>query len=141
MEPKVETPSKGMGVVESVRAVVIFGGFIYVLTSLVRGVRRMNRGDPEAFMDKRSMDGGFFDGTPAVGPFREASVDRVMRKHARKVRKCGITKRALKQGMAVEREHRDVTRGSIEKTARIAMAHLCERPDYYERLKKVEGQR
>lgn len=134
MEPQEQ--SRGMSVVEGARAVALLGGLAYVITSFVRSLRRMRKGDPEAFMDKRSMDGGFFDGMPAVGPIRDASVDRVMRKHIRKVRKCGITKPALKQGMAVEREHRDVTKGSIEKTARIAMAHLCERPDYYKRLKK-----
>ena len=132
MEPKQER----LSTVQSLRALAVVGGLAYTLYSLVQGVRRSARGDPEAFMDKRSMDGGFFNGMPVLGPIREASVDRVMRKHARKVRQCGITKRALKQGMAVEREHRDVTKGSIEKTARIAMAHLCERPDYYARLKK-----
>jgi hypothetical protein len=38
--------------------------------------------------------------------------------------------------MEVEREHRDVTKGGVLKTAKIAAAHLCERSDYYRRLKK-----
>ena len=131
MEPQQER----LSTVQSLRVVALMGGLGYTLYSLVRSVRRAARSDRDAFMHKASLD-GYFDGLPRIGPIREASVDRVMRKHARKVRQCGITKRALKQGMAVEREHRDVTKGSIDKTARIAMAHLCERPDYYKRLKK-----
>lgn len=133
MEPQQQ--SQRLSTVQSLRALVLLGGLGYTLYSLVQGVRRSARGDRDAFVHKVSLD-GYFDGLPRIGPIREASVDRVMRKHARKVRSCGITKRALKQGMAVEREHRDVTKGSIDRTARIAMAHLCERPDYYQRLKK-----
>lgn len=48
----------------------------------------------------------------------------------------GPPKAALREGMKVELEHRDVTKGAIEKTARIAAAHICERRDYYKRLKK-----
>ena len=48
-----------------------------------------------------------------------------------------LTLRTLVQGMNVEREHRDI--GSCHSpmvAARIAMAHLRERPDYYRRLKQ-----
>jgi hypothetical protein len=45
----------------------------------------------------------------------------------------------LAHGMSVECEHRDVTRGSIEATARIAIAHLRESPKYYKELKKMEA--
>jgi hypothetical protein len=41
--------------------------------------------------------------------------------------------------MNVEREHADVTRCSPLLTARIAAAHIRERSDYYQRLRKVEG--
>lgn len=37
-------------------------------------------------------------------------------------------------GMNVEREHSDITRCSPLLSARIAAAHLRERPDYYKRL-------
>jgi hypothetical protein len=37
-------------------------------------------------------------------------------------------------GMNVEREHQDVTRCSPTQSARIALAHLRERRDYYARL-------
>lgn len=70
------------------------------------------------------------------GSFTDAHVRFAMKKLARKVKKCGVTFNKLKQGMRVEREHRDVTRGGVEATARIALAHLCERKDYYTRLKK-----
>lgn len=46
----------------------------------------------------------------------------------------------LKVGMNVEREHFDVTKCKPILSARIALAHLRERPDYYVRLKKyVDG--
>jgi hypothetical protein len=39
-------------------------------------------------------------------------------------------------GMNVELEHQDVTKGNILKTAKIAAAHLTEKPNYYTLLKK-----
>ena len=42
------------------------------------------------------------------------------------------------QGMNVELEHKDVTGGDPHKTAKIVLAHLKEKKDYYTRLKKVE---
>jgi hypothetical protein len=54
--------------------------------------------------------------------------------------RLGVTGRALAEGMNVEAEHRDVTHCDPRLAARIALAHLRERPDYYRRLKRyVEG--
>jgi hypothetical protein len=54
--------------------------------------------------------------------------------------RLGVTGRDLAEGMNVEREHRDVTHCDARRTARIALAHLRERRDYYRRLKRyVEG--
>ena len=39
-------------------------------------------------------------------------------------------------GMNVEMEHKDVTNGNVVKTAKIAAAHLTEKPNYYTLLKK-----
>ena len=44
----------------------------------------------------------------------------------------------FKQGLKVETEHKDVTKGDPIKTGRIVFAHLKEVSDYYTRLKKVE---
>jgi hypothetical protein len=44
--------------------------------------------------------------------------------------------RELLVGIQVEREHRDVIGCDPVKAARIAVAHLRERPDYYRRLKQ-----
>ena len=44
----------------------------------------------------------------------------------------------LKVGMDHELEHRDVTKGDPELTAKIAIAHLKEFPDYYDRLAEME---
>ena len=43
------------------------------------------------------------------------------------------------RGMAVELEHQDITHGDPYMTAKIVLAHLKELPDYYTKLKKVEG--
>lgn len=72
------------------------------------------------------------------GVVSPAGVSRAVRRLAAKVRRCGITRRALRAGMAVELEHRDVTHGDLVKTARIAAAHLCESPRYYQELAKME---
>lgn len=40
------------------------------------------------------------------------------------------------KGMNVELEHKDVTHGDLLKTGKIALAHLKEKPNYYELLKK-----
>lgn len=64
---------------------------------------------------------------------------RALKRLKRKAKRCGITPALLREGMQVELEHRDVTGGALLKTAKIAAAHLCERTDYYKRLKKVEG--
>lgn len=51
-----------------------------------------------------------------------------------------MTAEALREGMEIEREHRDITKGRVGQTAKIAAAHICERPDYYTRIKRyVEG--
>lgn len=42
--------------------------------------------------------------------------------------------RDLLVGMNVEREHRNITHCSPVLSAKIALAHLRERPDYYRRL-------
>lgn len=55
-----------------------------------------------------------------------------------------FTPETLQMGMDVEMEHGrpgplNVTNGDGLQTAKIALAHLAERPDYYERLEAVEG--
>ena len=53
---------------------------------------------------------------------------------------------ALYKGMKIEMEHgyinkqTNVTNNSLLKTAKIALAHLQEYPDYYERLERMEKQ-
>ena len=42
------------------------------------------------------------------------------------------------KGMNVELEHKDVTHGDLAMTAKIAAAHLKEKPDYYTALAKME---
>ena len=46
----------------------------------------------------------------------------------------GFTLAAFCDGLNVELEHQDVTGGDPELTAMIALAHLRERPDYYDLL-------
>lgn len=42
------------------------------------------------------------------------------------------------KGMNIEREHSNVTHGSLKTTGKIALAHLKESPQYYEALIKME---
>ncbi len=46
----------------------------------------------------------------------------------------------LKYGLNVELEHTDITKADIYLTAKIALKHLEEYPDYYKRLKQMEGE-
>lgn len=68
--------------------------------------------------------------------FKQSQVNYAFKKLEKKARSCGFTKKALTEGMNVEREHADVTGGGALITAKIAAAHLCERTDYYKRIKK-----
>jgi hypothetical protein len=73
---------------------------------------------------------------PKRGRIPLATARRALARLGSKSRRCGIDAASLRDGMEVEREHRDVTKGGVLKTAKIAAAHLCERSDYYRRLKK-----
>ena len=54
------------------------------------------------------------------------------------LKKMGYTfdPKEFHMGMNVEMEHKDVTNGNVVKTAKIAAAHLTEKPNYYTLLKK-----
>lgn len=73
---------------------------------------------------------------PKHGRIPAAQVQRALRSLGAKVRKCGITSALLREGMEVEREHADVTKLAVGTTAKIAASHLCERRDYYRRIKQ-----
>lgn len=53
-------------------------------------------------------------------------------------RRRGFSFKDVAKGMNIEREHKDVTRDDPRKTMLIALAHLHERPDYYDLLEKLE---
>lgn len=78
----------------------------------------------------------YLDGLPARGRIPLETVKRAMKKLPKSRRACGFTTAELREGMEIEREHRDVTGGRVGTTAKIAAAHLCERRDYYRRLKR-----
>lgn len=48
-----------------------------------------------------------------------------------------INLKEFKAGIREELEHKNVTKGNSIKTAKIVLAHLKEKPDYYTRLKKA----
>lgn len=73
---------------------------------------------------------------PKKGRIPAAQVQRAMKSLGRKVQQCKITPALLREGMEVEREHADVTRLAVGTTARIAASHICERRDYYKRIKR-----
>jgi hypothetical protein len=85
---------------------------------------------------RRDGDTFTLEGLPKSGRIPLDTAKRVMKRLPAKTRACGITPAALREGMEIEREHRDVTKGGVLATAKIAAAHLCERKDYYKRLKK-----
>jgi hypothetical protein len=78
----------------------------------------------------------FLDGLPKSGRIPLDTAKRAMKRLPAKTRACGFSPAALREGMEIEREHRDVTKGRVLDTAKVAAAHLCERPDYYKRLKR-----
>jgi hypothetical protein len=97
----------------------------------------------QKFADKEPRvrkDGGdyYLSALPKTGRIPMPTVNRALKSLGRKAASCGITPAALRLGMEVEREHRDVTKGGVLKTAKIAAAHLCESPRYYTELKKLE---
>ena len=55
-----------------------------------------------------------------------------------KVNWDNISLKQFTMGMNAELEHRNVTRGNLILTGKIALAHLKEFPDYYTRLKRME---
>lgn len=84
----------------------------------------------------------YLDGLPTKGRIPVATAKRAMQKLPAKTKKCGFTPAELREGMEVEREHRDVTKGRVGTTAKIAASHLCEDRRYYKKLKKyVEKKR
>lgn len=80
-------------------------------------------------------------GLPTHGRIPMATVKRALKKLPKTSQACrGMTPDTLREGMEIEREHRDITQGRVGQTAKIAAAHICERPDYYSRIKRyVEG--
>ncbi len=69
--------------------------------------------------------------------FTKADAARVMRELGIRSREFGPAE--LARGMNVEYEHRAITHGDPIMTARIALDHLHERPDYYEVLERAES--
>lgn len=82
----------------------------------------------------------FLDGLPKTGRIPLAVAKRAAARLPKWTRKCGFTIAQLREGMEVEREHADVTKRGVLKTAKIAAAHLCEFKGggYYPSLKKME---
>lgn len=80
----------------------------------------------------------FLDGLPRTGRIPLATVKRALRSLPPGRKACGITLTSLRKGMEIEREHFDVTKLGVKKTAIIAAAHLCESPRYYDALQKME---
>jgi hypothetical protein len=78
----------------------------------------------------------FLDGLPKKGRIPVETAKRAMKKLPKKTQACGFTPAELREGMEIEREHRDVTKGRVGTTAKIAASHLCEDRRYYKKLKK-----
>lgn len=83
---------------------------------------------------------GTLEGLPKKGRVSLDVARRAFKRLPAKTRACGFTVAQLREGMEIEREHRDVTKGGSLATAKIAAAHLCEFPrgGYYPGLKRLE---
>lgn len=92
----------------------------------------------ELVSSKRRSSVSALSALPRRGRIPLATAKSALKRLGRKAKTCGITPTALREGMEVEREHRDVTRGGVLKTAKIAAAHLCEDGRYYRALKTME---
>lgn len=75
-------------------------------------------------------------GLPAKGRVPMKTVRRALSRLPKKYQGCGITPELLREGMEIEREHAYTTKGAVGATASVTADHLCERRDYYKRLKK-----
>ena len=75
-------------------------------------------------------------GLPTRGRIPIATAKRAINRLGRKAKACGITPALLREGMEIEREHRDLTKGRVGDTAKIAAAHICEDKQYYRKLKR-----
>jgi GNAT superfamily N-acetyltransferase len=85
---------------------------------------------------RRGKDAFTLEGLPARGRIPLPTARRALNRLGRKAKACGITPALLREGMEIEREHRDITGGRVLQTAKIAAAHICERRDYYKRIKR-----
>jgi hypothetical protein len=79
-------------------------------------------------------------GLPTRGRIPLATARRALARLPKSRQSCpGMDARTLREGMEIEREHRDITGGAIGTTAKIAAAHICEAgPRYYTELKRLE---
>jgi hypothetical protein len=75
-------------------------------------------------------------GRSHCGPFHQAHALRAAHKLHVNWARARFTPADLAQGMNIEREHRNVTHCSPTLSAKIALAHLYEKPSYYRLLKK-----
>ena len=73
---------------------------------------------------------------PVLGTIPMRTAQRALKRLGSKAKACKITPALLREGMEIEREHRDLTKGRVLDTAKIAAAHICERRDYYKRIKR-----
>ena len=81
--------------------------------------------------------GKHFGALPTRGRIPMKTVKSALKKLSKSRQACdGMTTAALREGMEIEREHRDITKGRVLDTAKIAAAHICERRDYYRRIKR-----
>lgn len=98
-----------------------------------RSWERFARAEPRVRRDGADF---YLDGLPTRGRIPLATAKRALNRLGRKAKACGITPALLREGMEIEREHRDVTGGRVGTTAKIAAAHICEDKQYYRKLKR-----
>lgn len=126
---------EGMGPVATIVTIGAIAMGIYLAAQQPVGDKLQQQAYDRAYPNQKKRR-RTLNGLPMKGRIPLATAERALKSLGRKAQKCGITTAQLREGMEVEREHRDVTGGGSRKTAKIAAVHLCERKDYYKRLKK-----
>jgi hypothetical protein len=105
--------------------------FVPLFSTQIKSVKNKGTFDPK--------DPNILNGLPTRGRIPLATAKRALKALPKKYQTCGITPSLLREGMEIEREHRDVTRGRVGDTAKTAAVHICEHgPKYYPSLKKLE---
>ena len=98
--------------------------------------KQERRGYPDSHLDNYGLLGRIPESVQMTGSIDQDEVkkhlDKICKKHGCKM---DYLEKQLLNGKKVEQEHTD----DMDVATKVALDHLAEKPDYYEKLEKVEG--